>query len=135
MIAGLAFVALAGALLGLRFKVFALVAMILIIGLGIVAKGAATSQGFPAIFLTLVAAVSCLQISYLLAGIVGAYLPKRATGPAPDLFRALRTAIREELKPDLFRALRTAIGNELKTSYPVTDELPPDMISLLKQLN
>jgi hypothetical protein len=117
--AGLAFVALAGAVLGLRFKLFILAPMILIIGVAIVAAGTATGQGWPAILLTLVAAISCLQISYLLAGIVGAYLHQRTSGP----------------KPDLFRGVCTAIGEELQTLYPVAEKLPPEMIALLRQIN
>ena len=117
MLAVLIFVALAGAVLGLRFKVFVLGPVIPIIGLAIIAKGVATDQASHAILLTLLAAILCLQVSYFISGIVGAYVGTTDRRPKP------------------FRAVRTAIGEELKTFYAVTEELPPEMIALLKQMN
>ena len=107
MLAVLIFVALAGAFLGLRFKVFVLGPVIPIVGLAIIAKGVATDQASHAILLTLLAAILCLQVSYFISGIVGAYVGTTDRRPKP------------------FRAVRTAIGEELKTFYAVTEELPP----------
>jgi hypothetical protein len=119
MLALLTFVALAGAVLGLRFKAFALVPLIVLVGLGIIANGAGTDQGSRAILLTLLAAVACLQIGYFAVCILRAYLQVGATSR----------------RPDLFQALRTAIGEELKSSFALPEELTPEMLALLKQMN
>jgi hypothetical protein len=58
--------AFAGALLGLRFKVFVLVPFILILGCAIIATG----EGWRAIALTIFASAALVQIGYLL-GLAG----------------------------------------------------------------
>jgi hypothetical protein len=69
--------ALAGVLLGLRFKVFVLVPFVLILGCAIIATG----DGWKAIVLTILATAVLVQIGYLLglAGRVwaGRYLGRR----------------------------------------------------------
>jgi hypothetical protein len=119
MLALLTVLALAGAVLGLRFKAFALVPVIVVVGLAIIMNGAGTDQGSRAILLTLLAAVACLQIGYFAVCILRAYLRVGVTRRGPDLLRALRTAI----------------GEELKTSFAVPEELPPEMLALLKRMN
>jgi hypothetical protein len=113
------FVTLVGAVLGLRFKAFALAPVIVLIGLGITVNGAGTDQGARAILSTVLAAAACLQIGYLAVCILRAYLHAGANSRGPDLLRALRTAI----------------GEELKTSFALPEELPPEMLALLKQMN
>jgi hypothetical protein len=58
--------ALAGVLLGLRFKVFVLVPFVLILGCAIIATG----DGWKAIVLTILATAVLVQIGYLL-GLAG----------------------------------------------------------------
>jgi hypothetical protein len=119
MLVVLTFVTLAGAILGLRFKAFALVPVIVLVGLGIAVNGVGIDQGAGAILLTVLAAVACLQIGYLAVCILRAYLHVGATSRGPDLLRALRTAI----------------GEELKTSFALPEELPPEILALLKRMN
>jgi hypothetical protein len=119
MLVVLTFVTLAGVVLGLRFKALALAPVIVLISLGITVNGAWTDQGARAILLTVLAAAGCLQIGYLAISILRAYLHAGANSRGPDLLRALRTAI----------------GEELKTSFAVPEELPPELLALLKQMN
>jgi hypothetical protein len=65
----------------------------------------------------------------------------RSFGPSAiarnDVFPAARSSAITGASPgpDLLRALRTAIGEELKTSFAVPEELPPEMLALLKRMN
>jgi hypothetical protein len=119
MLTVLAFVTLADAVLGLRFKAFALVPVIVLVGLAITVNGVGIDQGARAISLTMMAAVACLQIGYLAVCILRAYRHVGATSRGPDLLRALRTAI----------------GEELKISFALPEELPPEILALLKRMN
>jgi hypothetical protein len=69
--------ALAGVLLGLRFKVFVLIPFMLIIACAVVARG----NGWKAIALTILATAVLVQIGYLLGGagrvLVARYLRRR----------------------------------------------------------
>jgi hypothetical protein len=105
-----------GAIAGLRrSRVFALAPVILLIAAGAIASDGATGQDPRVVMLDLLAAVAFPQIGYVIAG----YLSTRA------IIRG----------PVLFRAMQTAIGDELTTLYALPQEMPLRMIGLLKQLN
>ena len=116
----LIFGAAAGAILGLRpFRVFVLVPVILVAAAGAVANGFASGDDPRSIVSGLVAAVASPQIAYFVAAIAAHYLRSRA------IVRS-RT---------LLHAMQISIGQELRTVYELPQELPPEMVALLAQMN
>jgi hypothetical protein len=98
-----------------RARIFGLAPVILLVGAVVIAYAGARGRTPPMIGLGFLAAITALQVSYLIIG-----------------YLSTRTAISEPL---LFRAVQQAIGNELKTLFAPPQKLPPEMIMLLEQLD
>jgi hypothetical protein len=97
-----------------RARIFGLAPVILLIGAVAIASAGASDRALPIIGLGFLAAITALQVGYLIIG-----------------YLSMRTAISE---PQLFRAVQQAIGNELKNLIAPPQELPPEMVTLLERL-
>jgi hypothetical protein len=108
--------AAAGTVAGIcRARIFGLALVILLVGVVAIACAGASGRALPIIGLGFLAAITTLQIGYLIIG----YLSTRA-------------AISEPL---VFRAVQQAIGNELKNLFAPPQKLPPEMVTLLERLD
>ena len=98
-----------------KARIFGLAPVILLVGVVAIAYAGASGRGLPIIGLGFLAAITALQVSYLIIG-----------------YLSTRTAISEPL---LFHAVQQAIGNELKTLFAPPQKLPAEMIMLLERLD
>ena len=116
MLSILVFGVVGGAVAGFRrARIFWLVPVILLVGVVAIAYAGASGRALPIIGLGFLAAITALQVGYVIIG-----------------YLSTRTAIREPL---LFRAVQQAIGNELKTLFAPPQKLPLEMVMLLEQLD
>jgi hypothetical protein len=98
-----------------RARIFGLAPVILLIGVVAIAYAGASGRALPIIGLGFLAAITALQVGYLIVG-----------------YLSTRTAISEPL---LFRAVQQAIGNELKNLFVPPQTAPPEMVALLERLD
>jgi hypothetical protein len=125
MIAILIFGAAVGIILGLgRFKVFALLPVILLFAAGTIARGIATGLEARTIAFGLLAAVASPQIAYVVSAIGTDFI----------VAEYLRLRARNQ-KPALYRAIRTTIGRELRAAFELPQDLPQEMVALLARMN
>jgi hypothetical protein len=103
-----------------RFKVLALLPVILILAAGAVAN----SLDLRTIGLSLLVAVASPQIGYLVSSIAVKYI----------VAEYLRIRIANRL-PTLLHAMQTEIGQELRTAFELPRELPREMAALLARIN
>lgn len=112
----------AGAACGLsRLKVWALVPVTAVYSMTALIDGIINGLGLGSMALMLFAGATALQLSYLIGGLVS----EERKRPAPDAKLA---------RLDLIRLMQSAIGQELRTSYPLPENLSPqlrDRIALL----
>jgi hypothetical protein len=116
MLITLVFGAAGGVVAGFcRARIFGLAPVILLVGVVAIAYAGASGRALPIIGLGFLAAITALQVGYVIVG-----------------YLSTRTATSE---PPLFRALQQAIGNELKTLFAPPQKLPPEMVMLLERLD
>ena len=111
-----------GLALGLaRLKVLALILATIVLLLTAAIGGVVFGLRWGTIALTVVAATTILQSSYLIGGLL-------SQAPRP------RSAASTSLRPDLVRAAQFAIGEELRTQFPTPHDLPRQLRTRMKQL-
>jgi hypothetical protein len=111
-----------GLALGLaRLKVLALIPATIVLSLTAVVGGVIFGLRWGTIALTVVAAATILQSSYLIGGLL-------SEAPSP------RAAPRTSLRSDLIRAAQFAIGEELRLEFETPHELPRQLRTRMKQL-
>ena len=111
-----------GLALGLaRLKVLALILATIIFSLTAAIGGIVSGLHLGAIAFTVIANVTILQSSYLIAGLLS---------EAPSS----RAAPCTSLRPDLVRAAQFAIGEELRTQFQTPRELPRQLRTRMKKL-
>lgn len=112
----------AGAACGLaRLKISAVALTTVIFLIIAVVEDSITGLGVWTIALTLLIGTTFLQLFYL----IGWALLEEEEKPAPG---------RITLRPELVRAMQTAIGQELRMSYPLPQDLPPQLRIRVDQL-
>jgi len=116
----LTFGAAIGVILGFyRFKVLILAPAILLVMIGAVVNGFMTGLGPRAFAFGILAAVVALQIGYLFGfAAVGILRPWT-----------------NDRTPILLHAMQRAIGQELKAAFELPQELPPEIVAILSQMN
>ncbi len=121
----LIFGAVAGVILGLgRFKVLALLPVIVIVAAGVIGNGLASGLELRIIAFGVLMAVVCPQIGYLVSSlaagyIVAEYLQVRATSRVPASLHAMQTEI----------------GQQLRTELELPRQLPREMVALLAEMD
>jgi len=121
----LIFGAVAGMILGLgRFKVLALLPVIVIVAAGAIGNGLASGLELRIIAFGVPVAVVCPQIGYLVSSlaagyIVAEYLRVRATSRVPASLHAMQTEI----------------GQQLRTELELPRQLPREMVALLAEMD
>jgi hypothetical protein len=111
-----------GLALGLaRLKVLALIPATIVLSLTAVVGGVIFGLRWGTIALTVAAAATILQSSYLIGGLL-------SEAPSP------RAAPRTSLRSDLIRAAQFAIGEELRLEFETPHELPRQLRTRMKQL-
>jgi hypothetical protein len=111
-----------GLALGLaRLKVLALIPATIVLSLTAVVGGVIFGLRWGTIALTVVAAATILQSSYLIGGLL-------SEAPSP------RPAPRTSLRADLIRAAQFAIGEELRTEFQTPHDLPRQLRTRMKRL-
>jgi hypothetical protein len=111
-----------GLALGLaRLKVLALIPATIVLSLTAAIGGVVFGLRWGTIALIVIAAVTILQSSYLIGGLL-------SEAPSP------RAAPRTSLRPDLIRAAQFAIGEELRIEFERPHELPRQLRTRMKQL-
>jgi hypothetical protein len=111
-----------GLALGLaRLKVWALIPATIVLSLTAAIGGVVFGLRWGTIALIVIAAVTILQSSYLIGGLL-------SEAPSP------RAAPRTSLRPDLIRAAQLAIGEELRIEFERPYELPRQLRTRMKQL-
>ena len=109
-----------GLALGLaRLKVVALIPATIVLLLTAVIGGGVFGLRWGTIALTVIAAATILQSSYLIGGLL-------SEAPSP------RAGV--NLRPDLIRAAQFAIGEELRTQFQTPHDLPRQLRTRMKQL-
>jgi membrane protein DedA with SNARE-associated domain len=111
-----------GLALGLaRLKVFALIPATLILSLAVPIVGVETGLHWGMIVLSVIAAATIVQSSYLIGAIL-------SEAPSP------RAAPHTSLRLDLIRAAQFAIGAELRTQLQTPHDLPRQLRTRMRQL-
>jgi hypothetical protein len=103
-----------------RLKVMAVIVATVIVSFIAATIGVVFSLQWGTIALTVIADVTILQSSYLIAGLL-------SEAPSP------RAAPRTNLRPDLVRAVQLAIGEELRNQFRISHNLPRQLRTRMKQ--
>jgi hypothetical protein len=114
---------LAGLVLGLgRYRVFALLPVILLVTIAAVAKGIASGLDPRTIALGTLLALASPQIGYLITIVASCFVVAHIR---------IRAAKR---KPELLRAMQSGIGQELSAEFEPPREIPEEMVALIARM-